>query len=97
MPLAADSFSSLSAKPPVVMQRTYIFPKAVKSLSATVTAQGISTKNVVAVLEGGQAAMLSRRLLEPRRPNGAPSKVEMEEQLMQCVHAPTHFSNVPAP
>ena len=54
VPLADPTFSSLSAKPPVVMQRTYIFPKAVRALAATVTNQGISTKNLLAVLEGGQ-------------------------------------------
>lgn len=76
-------FSSFSAKPPVVMQRTFILPKAVRSLSATVTAQGISTKNLLLVLESGQVMMVPRRMIDPRRPNAPPTKNEMSEGLMQ--------------
>lgn len=75
VPIQDPLFSSFSAKPPVVMQRTFIFPRAVKSVSATVTASGIATKNPLLVLESGQVAMLPRRLLEPRRPFSEPSKV----------------------
>jgi len=83
VPLQEATFSSFRAKPPVVMQRTFVFPKALKHLAATVTAQGISTKNMVAVLEGGQVAMVPRRLLDPRRPNGKPSQAEASEGLLQ--------------
>jgi hypothetical protein len=83
VPIQDPLFSSFSAKPPVVMQRTFIFPRAVKSVSATVTASGIATKNPLLVLESGQVAMLPRRLLEPRRPFSEPSKVEQQEGLLR--------------
>jgi hypothetical protein len=83
IPLQDPAFSSFNAKPPVVMQRTFISPKSIKHLSATVTAQGISTKNILAVFDGGQIAMIPRRMLDPRRPNSPPSKTEMEEGLFQ--------------
>mmetsp|Transcript_41948 Transcript_41948/g.84760 ORF Transcript_41948/g.84760 Transcript_41948/m.84760 type:complete len:995 (+) Transcript_41948:1441-4425(+) len=83
VPLQTLEFSSLSAKGPVVMQRTFVFPKAVQSVSATVTAQGISTKNLLFVLESGQVVMVPRRMLDPRRPNTAPTKHEQAEGLMQ--------------
>ena len=75
VPIQDPKFSSFAAKAPVVMQRSYIFPRAVRSVGATVTANGIATKNPLLVLESGQVAMLPRRLLEPRRPLSEPSKV----------------------
>jgi len=54
VPLQDASFSSFSAKPPVVMQRTFVLPHAVTHLEATVTAQGIATKDLLATFESGQ-------------------------------------------
>jgi hypothetical protein len=83
IPHQDPAFSSFNAKAPVVMQRTFISPRYIKHLSATVTNQGISTKNILAVFDGGQIAMIPRRMLDPRRPNAVPTKVEMEEGLFQ--------------
>ena len=54
MPLQDASFSAFGAKPPVVMQRTFVLPRAVAHLGATVTAQGIATKDLLATFESGQ-------------------------------------------
>lgn len=83
VPLQDPIFSSFSKKPPVVMQRTFIFPKTVEAISASVTANGIATKNPMFLLQSGQIAVLPRRLLEPRRPSGTPSKTEQQEGLFQ--------------
>jgi len=64
------------------MQRTFIFPRAITSLAVTVTARGITSKNLLIGLESGQVASLHRRFIDPRRPNGKPSKTEMMEGLM---------------
>jgi hypothetical protein len=61
VPMQTPQFSSFSAKPPVVMQRTFVFPKSIKAVSATVTAQGISTKNLLVVLESGQVRREKRQ------------------------------------
>jgi len=83
VPSQDGNFSSFKSPPPVVMQRTFVFPRAVSALQATVTAQGISTKNLLVAMESGQVAQLHRRMLDPRRPNKEPSKTEKMEGLMQ--------------
>ena len=82
VPEQQATFSSFTAPAPVVMQRTFVFPRAITSLAVTVTARGITSKNLLIGLESGQVASLHRRFIDPRRPNGKPSKTEMMEGLM---------------
>lgn len=82
VPEQQETFSSFTAPAPVVMQRSFIFPRAITSLAFTVTARGITSKNLLIGLESGQVASLHRRFIDPRRPNGKPSKTEMMEGLM---------------
>jgi hypothetical protein len=67
---------------PIGLQKTYAFPRAVTSLSASTTAFGVTTKHVFIGLESGQVMSVPLRLIDPRRPVGEPNKVEKAEGLM---------------
>jgi hypothetical protein len=76
-------FSSFDAIKPLVLQRSYIFPQAVKALSTTQTARGISEKRLLVGLSSNQIYRLDRNFLNPRRPTIKPTPSEMKEGLMQ--------------
>lgn len=43
------------------MQRTFIVPRAISNIAATVTSRGITTKSFLLALESGQIVSLDRR------------------------------------
>ena len=77
------AFSSFSTLPPIALQKTYISPKAIKTMFRTLTTKGLSNKNVLVGTVAGQIQSVDLRAIHPRRPLGEPSKTEKEEGLVQ--------------
>ncbi len=76
------SFSSFDSHTPIALQKTYIFPHVINGMSVTMTANGISPKQVLLALNNGQVAVLDRNLLDPRRPEREPTKMESEVSVL---------------
>ena len=77
------NLSAYSSPAPLGIQRTYVVPRAITSLHHTVTSRGLSHKNVLVGIAGGQLFSLDYRFIHPRRPLTAPTNTEKEEGLMQ--------------
>ena len=77
--------SSFNSPQPIALQKTFILPRKVTSMSHTVTERGITNKNLLLGLGGGQILTVDLRMLDPRRPANKPNAAEMEEKLMQYV------------
>ena len=77
--------SSFNAPAPIALQKTFILPRKVTSMHHTVTSRGITNKNLLLGLGGGQLYTIDLRMLDPRRPINKPTPAEMEEKLMQYV------------
>jgi len=78
-----SSFSSYSSTSPVVHHKSFIFPMAVKALATSTTIHGITTRHVIVGLTTNQLYSMDLRFLDPRRPAGKPTDVQMAEGLMQ--------------
>lgn len=75
--------SSMASTPKIeAATQTFILGSDVKALTFTTSKYGVATKDVVYVNDAGQVAHLARRLLDPRRPLGKPTKAEQEEMLI---------------
>lgn len=75
--------SSLASRPAIeAVTQSFILGSDVKGLTFTESKYGVATKDVVYVNDAGQVAHIARRLLDPRRPLGKPSKAEQEEMLV---------------
>jgi len=70
---SAKKRSAYSAIPPIAMQKTYTLPRAVSALHHTVTAQGLSNKNLLLGLRNGQIYSVDLKQVHPRRPFSDPS------------------------
>ena len=70
---AAPGKSAYSAVSPIAMQKTYVLPRAVTALHHTVTAHGLSNKNLLLGLQNGQVYSVDMRQVHPRRPFSDPS------------------------
>jgi len=81
-----DLFSSTRALAPEVLQQSYIFGTAIKSLTATKTRRGITTRHFLVGLCSNQVMGIARNLLDPRRPVSKDGKPPAN---------PTPFSAVP--
>lgn len=77
--------SAFNAPAPIALQKTFILPRTVTAMHHTVTARGITNKNLLLGLGSGQLYTVDLRMLDPRRPNNKPTPAEMEEKLMQYV------------
>jgi hypothetical protein len=77
--------SSFNSPAPIALQKTFILPRKVTSMHHTVTARGITNKNLLLGLGSGQLYTVDLRMLDPRRPVNKPTPAEMEEKLMQYV------------
>lgn len=63
------------------ISQTFISPTGIEQLAFTDSKFGITTKDLVLVDSNGRVASLPRRLLDPRRPLGKPTKADQEEML----------------
>lgn len=75
--------SSYTSIAPMAMQKTYVLPKAVTALHKTLTSNGISNKNLLVAVNGGQIFSLDLRQIHPRRPFSDPSMTEKQEGLLR--------------
>ncbi|KAI0820139.1 DUF1620-domain-containing protein [Trametes gibbosa] len=66
-----------------IYEQSYVFPRAITTLSSTSTSYGITTKDIIVASENGQIQSFPRRFLDPRRPKQKPTAQEMEEWLVQ--------------
>jgi len=64
----AKTFSSREIPQLEVLSQSYVFPTGVSTMSVTVTAKGITTKQVLLGLSSGRILGLDRRWLSARRP-----------------------------
>ena len=82
--------SAYSAVPPIAMQKTYTLPRAVSALHHTVTAHGLSNKNLLVGLRNGQVYSIDMRQVHPRRPFSDPSaagnKVALSNYSCKVLH-----------
>lgn len=76
------SFSSYDSEQPVMLQKTFIFPSGITTLSGIHTLAGVTEKQLLIGTINGQIYSLDRRFLDPRRPAGKPSKSDQSEGLM---------------
>mgnify|MGYP006195959951 CR=1 FL=1 len=65
--------SAYASIPPIAMQKTYTLPRAVSALHHTVTAHGLSNKNLLLGLRNGQIYSVDLKQVHPRRPFSDPS------------------------
>lgn len=79
--VSVELFENVNATTPLPVARTFIIPSLVKSLSTTSSRYGITNKDLVFVNEKDQIVSISRRLLDPRRPD-VPSNLDKEEMLI---------------
>ena len=84
-PEQAMSFSSFNAREskPVVLPKTYSFPKAITALGATSTRSGISNRKILIASADGKITAVERKMLETRRPTGEVKEAEKKEGLFQ--------------
>ena len=84
-PEQTESFSSLDAREskPVVLSKTYTYPKAVTAIGATSTRGGISNRRILLASADGKITAIDRKLLETRRPTGEVKEAEKMEGLFQ--------------
>eukprot|EP00920_Eleutheroschizon_duboscqi_P028987 GHVT01070326.1.p1 GENE.GHVT01070326.1~~GHVT01070326.1.p1 ORF type:complete len:317 (-),score=57.56 GHVT01070326.1:1316-2266(-) len=78
------SLSAYDLKAPVAMQRSFIFPHALRAITVTATAKGITPRAFIMSLGSAQIYQLSTRLLNGRRPfpNRTTSVADGEDGLM---------------
>ncbi|XP_053546268.1 ER membrane protein complex subunit 1 [Bombina bombina] len=78
----STSFSSLDRPHlPHVLQQSYIFPSAIRSMQATITERGITSRHILIGLPSGAILSLPKALLDPRRPE-IPTEYTREENLI---------------
>lgn len=82
-PEQTTSFSSFDAREskPVVLSKTYTFPKHITALGVTATRGGISSRNILIASDDGKITSVGRIMLETRRPMGEVKDVEKMEGL----------------
>jgi hypothetical protein len=82
-PEQTTTFSSLDARQskPLVLAKTYTYPKAVTALGATATRAGISSRKILIASADGKITAVDRQMLETRRPMGEVKDAEKKEGL----------------
>lgn len=82
-PEQTEEFSSFDTRvsKPVVLSKTYTFPKAITALGVTTTRGGISSRNILVASDDGKISSIDRFMLETRRPLGDLKDAEKKEGL----------------
>jgi hypothetical protein len=82
-PEQTTSFSSFDAREtkPVVLSKTYTYPKFITALGVTATRGGISTRNILIASDDGKITSIKQVMLETRRPMGEVKDAEKKEGL----------------
>lgn len=75
--------SSLASTPSIdAISQTFILSGSIRTLAFSTSKFGVTIKDILYINDLGQVVMLPRRLLDPRRPTGKPSKADQEEMLI---------------
>ncbi|KAJ3342645.1 DUF1620 super [Gonapodya sp. JEL0774] len=80
--IESRNFSSLESAQPNVLSQAYVFPSSISAVGVTQTHAGITTREVLFGLPSGQIVGVNKKVLDPRRPYGAPSADDKEEGLV---------------
>lgn len=83
-PEQTTTFSSFDARQskPVVLSKTYTYPKFITALGVTATRGGISSRNILIASDDGKITSVNRLMLETRRPMGQVKEAEKQEGLV---------------
>ncbi|CAG8592704.1 10490_t:CDS:2, partial [Acaulospora colombiana] len=76
------NFSSFSHERPYVSAQAFMFPYGVRSIGVTTTKNGIATREFLFALNTDQVLGISKRILDPRRPQRALTNEDKEEMLI---------------
>jgi len=88
---AKHLFSSFSQETAIALNKTFIMPRPVVAMHQSITANGISNKDIIIAFENGQVYTLDRRQIDPRRPINPPVQRDLTEGLRQ--YSPFVFMN----
>ncbi|KAI9339677.1 hypothetical protein BDR26DRAFT_381388 [Obelidium mucronatum] len=77
----SDTYTSFNVKKPSFLQQTYVFPHQITAIGATRTGAGITSREILFGLSSQQLYGVNLRILDPRRPYGAPTAEDKEEML----------------
>ncbi|KAI9364905.1 hypothetical protein DFJ73DRAFT_354930 [Zopfochytrium polystomum] len=80
--MEGNTYTSFSAKRPQVLSQSFVFPNTITAVGVTSTTAGITTREFLFGLTSNQLLGINRRLLDPRRPQGAMSNDDKEEMLI---------------
>ncbi|KAJ3107135.1 hypothetical protein HDU97_004828 [Phlyctochytrium planicorne] len=80
--MTSSEYSSFSGQRPQVQSQSYVFPIPITALSFTDTKAGITSRELIVGLANNQVYGVSKRLLDSRRPMGAPTADDREEMLV---------------
>ncbi|RHZ82351.1 hypothetical protein Glove_109g123 [Diversispora epigaea] len=79
-----DTFnlSSFSYERPYVSAQSFMFPYGIRSIGVTTTKNGIAMREFLFALDTDQVLGISKRILDPRRPQRALTNEDKEEMLI---------------
>ncbi|CAG8630833.1 14657_t:CDS:10 [Funneliformis caledonium] len=75
-------FTSFAHERPYVSAQAYMFPYGVNAIGITTTKHGIATREFLFALDTNQVFGISKRILDPRRPQRALTSEDKEEMLI---------------
>ncbi|WFD25396.1 hypothetical protein MNAN1_000364 [Malassezia nana] len=67
---------------PLVFMQTFVLPYSVRAVGVTRTTLGVASRSLVLATNRSEIVLVPRRMLDPRRPLGKPSKADAEERLL---------------
>jgi hypothetical protein len=80
---AVDARSAFAHTQLLSVEKTFALPRALSSLQRTVSAKGMTNRNLLLCLDSGEVFSLDLRWLHPRRPATEPTPAEKEEGLQR--------------
>ncbi|RIA80203.1 hypothetical protein C1645_12520 [Glomus cerebriforme] len=75
-------FSSFAHERPYVSAQAYMFPYGINAIGVTITKHGIATREFLFALDTDQVFGVSKRFLDPRRPQRVLTNEDKEEMLI---------------
>ncbi|KAJ1639591.1 hypothetical protein T492DRAFT_936244 [Pavlovales sp. CCMP2436] len=75
--------SAFELRAPFALSTAFQLPAELSTMAFTQTAKGITPRHLMVALRSGQLLALDKRMIDPRRPTGAPSTADREEGLAQ--------------
>ena len=78
----ADVEPTTALSTPLVFMQVFVLPYSVRATEVTRTLLGVASRSLVVATNRSEVVLLPRRMLDPRRPLGKPSKADTEERLV---------------